>query len=364
MNLPVDSAEVSKAVNAYLFRKVRLLLALLSALAAGGVWLVQTAIDWKAAKIAQDEIGKIEDKINNTYALGQQHIGGFKKELENIEKASSKIGDFESKLKSLTEAAPIAAQLKATVTELKKAQESATAIDVIRKKLEAAKDISSTERNVDEIATVLAKKPEFMAGFVAPLHDAEMQMKANVAKISELQTRIASLEGELVKLSKFEGGGGIPYRVLGNTKDMQVEIHTGPIGNHDTGQIHFDPASQKAQFYRLSSAVIHDQRTPRCLARFRGWLPEKSFLEEGGAGKNIQAQLEIVEGTAVLDRKLRETPSAESRELAEFECGTVFFSTGQRKDDWVEVTCDGWVSLIYFKDSGREPVFLAAPAVE
>lgn len=371
MNNSVCPSELTQAINSYLIRKVKLLFALISAITAGGVWLVQTLVDWKAEKVAQKEIETFklvmltkvkdaEDKITKTNEEGQRQIGKVEKQLEDLEEVAKKVGDIEAKHQTLVELAPLVAQIKEAASEVEGVSKSAAEIEAIRKKLVAAKDISSSERNVSAIADLLANKPEFKAIFDTRMQNIELLVKGQTDHLAELQKRLAAVDSALEKLSAMDLAAGIPYRVLGNTKDKQVEIHTGPIGNHDTGQIHYDPSSPKAQFYRLSSAVIHDQRTPRCLARFKGWLPERAFPDAGKSAENsLRSQVEILKDTPLMDRKLRESASGDSRELAEFEGGTVFFTTGQSKDGWLEVTCDGWVSLIYFKD--QEPMFLAAP---
>jgi hypothetical protein len=156
--------------------------------------------------------------------------------------------------------------------------------------------------------------------------------------------------------------GGVPYRVAHVDEDPNddfITVHQASSLERPVGKVFFDPASDRAQFFRLSTSTSHEADkdgksvVPRCHVLFKGWLPEKALkIDKDSFREGAATMIEMKDELAQEDQRLRDEPGYDQRMLAVFEGHNMpFFTTGNLQAGWVEVTFEGWMAVTNGKGS-------------
>lgn len=345
-------------------------------------WLVPLLI--AGAGLGLNQV--VESTVDRVLQADKENLDGFKQQLKTeIAEAIRKQGEMHAVREALEKQASEfrttcadaklrvdagLRQLQTLEAGLKELQELKTSseqshaqslallkqAEELKQTLGAAKKIADLSGDVSKIIGALKQDPDFQDSLT---HELETKMSAIQAQVKEVQARVSGeMTNRLLDLSKqvaqqqiSSGTQGVPYCALRNGVDNYATIHAAMTADWETGKVHFDETG-KVQFYRLSSSVAHNGRTPRCHAMFQGWLPESSFSAGGPPpGGGVKLQRTLLANIPEEQRSLRDDAASDARVMAIFNSGTVFFATGEQRDGWIEVTFDGWVPLSFDKSN-------------
>lgn len=233
-------------------------------------------------------------------------------------------------------------------------------VEKLRGELVTAKKIADPQGNVSKITESLLKDADFhrtltgsVSAEIAAVAGRTSQLEADARKLIE---QLNLHQEQMSRLSAHPLIGGVPYRVLhveDKPSEDYVSVHQASSLKRPVGRVFYDPKSQQAQFFRLSTSTSHEADTdgkdvvPRCHVLFRGWLPKKALKIEGGPLREGQGtMIELKADLPLEDQRLRDQPGYDQRWLAVFDGFNMpFFTTGQTQQDWVEVTFEGWMAV-------------------
>lgn len=369
----VSRDEVARWVASFLYRKLRLVVPLLAVIAGASGWafdqLVEHGcnrrVDAEISKIlsiheqARQELGAVKSKNDELTQSLATITTKYNTEVGRMREVAARVEEAEKKALEASRQIDAAKTLLAQAQELKKQiTASMEVVNLMKKDLERNEEYKDLKLDVDKIVASLKRDVAFQkqltAGVDAKIGEVEDGL-LNLGRSLEVEQgkRLEPLEESVARLQSLPGIQGVPYHALPNGSDNCADIHSALEEKRERGKVHYDQ-SGLVQFWRLSSSVSHNGETPRCHARFQGWLPERAFA--GSLPKDhLPAQLELPGNLSAEDVWLRDQPEPSARPMAEFSSGTIFFTTGQRKNGWVEVMFDGWVPL-EIRPSGRKLV--------
>lgn len=240
-------------------------------------------------------------------------------------------------------------------------------VEKLRGELATVKNIADLQGSVSKITENLVKDADFQKSLTSSV-SAEIATVA--ARTSQLETETNDLlaqldahQAQMTRLSAHPLIGGVPYRVLhveDNPRDDYISVHQASSLKRPVGRVYFDPKSERAQFFRLSTSTSHEAdsdgkaEVPRCHVLFKGWLPDKSLkLTPADFREGEATMIELKADLPLEDQRLRDGPGYDQRWLAEFDGFNMpLFTTGNVQQGWVEVTFEGWMAVTNGRSSG------------
>lgn len=366
---PLSPSVFEKSFIIYLMRR-KGLLGLLGSLVVGAAgWGLHQYVEMEARKAVQAQSEQIQAEMKSWRENEIKALVEISKRGDKIQELIAEVAEErEEAAKVLKEMVGLQTKLTTLVVAAEKIPEALDEVKKMRGELGTIKDIAGLRGDVNKIIESLLKNRDFQQTLTGSVSAEIAEVRARAVKLEEeakgLVERMNAHDQQVNRLAGHPLIGGVPYRVLhveeNAAKDF-VTVHQASSLKRPVGKVFYDVASERAQFYRLSTSTSHEvdadgrSEVPRCNVLFKGWLPEKALkLDEADFRDGEPTMIELRAKLGEEDQVMREGPGYDQRSLATFDGYNMpFFTTGNRKTEWVEVTFEGWMAVTNGKSSGE-----------
>ncbi len=352
-NETLTPSAFEKALIRYVLRRKGVLSLVLPLLLGGVGWGMKQMAEASASELIQKDKAAWE-KIHIDSITGVKHM-----EQEFNAMVSNTTQQQKALLATKTQMEELLLKSEKIPGELEK-------IEKLQGVLATVKNIADLQGDVNKIIDSLMKDKDFQKALTSSVSAEIAQVAAQTSKlemaVKELAARLQAHEEQMSRLSAHPLIGGVPYRVAHvdeNPNEDFITVHQASSLERPVGKVFFDPASDRAQFFRLSTSTSHEADkdgksvVPRCHVLLKGWLPEKALkIDKDSFREGAATMIEMKDELAPEDQRLRDEPGYDQRMLAVFEGHNMpFFTTGNLQAGWVEVTFEGWMAVTNGKGS-------------
>jgi hypothetical protein len=352
-NETLTPSAFEKALIRYLLRRKGVLSLVLPLLLGGVGWGMKQMAEASASELIRKDKAAW-DKVQIDSITGVKHM---EKEFNAlVSKTSAQQEDLLAKKAEMEDLLLKSAKIPGELEKIEK----------LHGVLATVKNIADLQGDVNKIIDRLAQDKDFQKALTSSVSAEIAKVAAQTNKLEttakELAARLQAHEEQMGRLSAHPLIGGVPYRVAHvdeNPNDDFITVHQASSLERPVGKVFFDPSSDRAQFFRLSTSTSHEADkdgksvVPRCHVLFKGWLPEKALkIDKDSFREGAATMIEMKDELASEDQRLRDEPGYDQRMLAVFEGHNMpFFTTGNLQAGWVEVTFEGWMAVTNGKGS-------------
>jgi hypothetical protein len=352
-NETLTPSAFEKALIRYLLRRKGVLSLVLPLLLGGVGWGMKQMAEASASELIRKDKAAW-DKVQIDSITGVKHM---EKEFNAlVSKTSAQQEDLLAKKAEMEDLLLKSAKIPGELEKIEK----------LHGVLATVKNIADLQGDVNKIIDRLVKDKDFQKALTSSVSAEIAKVAAQTNKLEttakELAARLQAHEEQMGRLSAHPLIGGVPYRVAHvdeNPNDDFITVHQASSLERPVGKVFFDPSSDRAQFFRLSTSTSHEADkdgksvVPRCHVLFKGWLPEKALkIDKDSFREGAATMIEMKDELASEDQRLRDEPGYDQRMLAVFEGHNMpFFTTGNLQAGWVEVTFEGWMAVTNGKGS-------------
>lgn len=352
-NETLTPSAFEKALIRYLLRRKGVLSLVLPLLLGGVGWGMKQMAEASASELIRKDKAAW-DKVQIDSITGVKHM---EKEFNSlVSKTSAQQEDLLAKKAVMEDLLLKSAKIPGELEKIEK----------LHGVLATVKNIADLQGDVNKIIERLVKDKDFQKALTSSVSAEIEKVAAQTNKLEttakELAARLQAHEEQMGRLSAHPLIGGVPYRVAHvdeNPNEDFITVHQASSLERPVGKVFFDPASDRAQFFRLSTSTSHEADkdgksvVPRCHVLFKGWLPEKALkIDKDSFREGSATMIEMKDELAPEDQRLRDEPGYDQRMLAVFEGHNMpFFTTGNLQAGWVEVTFEGWMAVTNGKGS-------------
>lgn len=352
-NETLTPSAFERALIRYLLRRKGVLSLVLPLLLGGVGWGMKQMAEASASELIRKDKAAW-DKVQIDSITGVKHM---EKEFNSlVSKTSAQQEDLLAKKAVMEDLLLKSAKIPGELEKIEK----------LHGVLATVKNIADLQGDVNKIIERLVKDKDFQKALTSSVSAEIEKVAAQTNKLEttakELAARLQAHEEQMGRLSAHPLIGGVPYRVAHvdeNPNDDFITVHQASSLERPVGKVFFDPASDRAQFFRLSTSTSHEADkdgksvVPRCHVLFKGWLPEKALkIDKDSFREGSATMIEMKDELASEDQRLRDEPGYDQRMLAVFEGHNMpFFTTGNLQAGWVEVTFEGWMAVTNGKGS-------------
>lgn len=324
--------------------------------------VVFAGVGWGLKQIAEVTVKEVVQKDEETWKKVQiDTIATVKQKTQELEQMTAGTAVLKQEMVAkLAELQTAHARLNELLVKADKIPEALASVEKLRGQLATVKNVADLQGDVNKITESLLKDQDFQKALRGNVSAEIAEVGARTSQLEEASKKLVEQmnahEEQMGRLSAHPLIGGVPYRVLhveDKASEDYISVHQASSLKRPVGRVYYDGTSQRAQFYRLSTSTSHEVDTdgkspvPRCHVLFRGWLPQKALKLDANSFREGEAtMIEMKDGLTSEDQRLREGPGYDVRSLAIFDGYNMpFFTTGNVKPGWVEVTFEGWMAV-------------------